>query len=223
MSGQAPALSGSSKVRACTAGDGTRYLVALNNAAPPEIRNAVTAGILLWAVPWRGPGQAYFRLYDTTAGPVLMTDIFIGWSYSWGWPDAAAAARHVRRHTAEADLAEDYLRRHAAIMLEGPWGILAEQRGQARAVLHTVHGPQTSWYPGRNQALDAVAAHVRDTAASAGQLTGTSPAARAAAYAQAIAAADEAAAALRHHPPARPAAPGRFRRAARLLAFRRSR
>ena len=223
MTSQDAARPGSGQVGACTASDGTPYLTAFNHAAPPEIRDAVTDGILLWAVPWRGPGQAYFRLYDTTAGPVLMTDIFIGWSYSWGWPDAAAAARHVRHHTAEADLAEDYLRRHAAILLEGPWGILAEQRGQVRAVLHTVHGPQTSWYPGRDQALDAVAAHISDAAAWAGQLTGTSPTTRAVTYAQAIAAADEAAAALRQHPPARPAAPGRFRRAVRLLAFRRSR
>jgi hypothetical protein len=163
-----------------TAADGTPYLKAFNNGAPVEVRAAVASGALLWSVPWRAAGQPYFRLFDTACGPVLMTDIGLGWSYAWGWPDAAAAVRHVRRHTAEADLEHggDYLRRRASILLDGPWGAVVEQNGHARAILHAERGPETRWYPSRRQALDAAAAHARDACAWASQLRGSDPAAR---------------------------------------------
>lgn len=161
-----------------TACDGTPYLQALNNHAPAEIRDAVTGGVLLWSVPWRGAGSAYFELYDTTAGPVLKTDICFGWAYAWGWPDHAAVVRHVRRHTAELDLAEGYPRRHGVILAGGPWGTVISQRGHVRAILHTEHGPETRWYPDPRQALDAAAAHSRDASAWADQLQAATPRAR---------------------------------------------
>ena len=190
---------GGGDVRHEMAADGaTRYLKALNNAAPAEVRAAAASGILLWSVPWRGFGKPYFELFDTVAGPVLVTDIGFGHAYSWDWPDAAAAVRHVRRHTAEADLEHggDYLRRRASIHLDGPWGAVTEQDGHARAILHGEHGPETSWYPSRRQALDAAAAHARDACAWAGQLRGSDPAARAAERQAAIQAAVAAVAAL---------------------------
>lgn len=203
----------SGDVRHETAADGTPYLTAFNNAAPAEVRDAVASGILLWSVPWRGFGEPYFELFDTAAGPVLKTDVFIGHAYSWGWPDAAAAVRHVRRHTAEADLAEDYLRHRGVILLDGPWGAVAEQHGAARAILHTEHGPETRWYPGRQQALDAAAAHARDACAWAGRLRGTTPAARAAERQEAIGAVAAAIAGLLPQDPPRPTLAARALRA----------
>lgn len=183
--------------RMMAAADGTPYMEAFNDAAPEDVRGAVDDGVLLWSVPWRGPGPRFFELYDTRVGPVLKTDIFIGWAYAWDWPGAAAAVRHVRRHTAELDLAEGYLRYpRVVILLAGPWGTVIEQNRDVRAILHTEHGPETRWYPGRQQALEAAAAHVRDACAWAARLRGSDPGARAAERREAIEAADAAIAAL---------------------------
>ena len=159
-------------VRRETAADGTAYLKAFNSAAPTEVREAVDGGTLLWSVPWRATAEPYFKLYDTSCGPVLMTDTGLGWAYSWDWPDPAAAVRHVRRHTAEADLTDgaDYLRRCATVLLEGPWGLVVDQRGHVRAALRTGDDPETRWYPGRQQALTDAAAHARADGAWAGRL-----------------------------------------------------
>lgn len=201
---------GAPAVNTCSAGDGTPYLKAFNNAAPAEVRSAVTAGVLVWSVPWRGSGHPYFKLYDTSTGPVLMTDICIGWAYSWGWPDTAAAVRHVRRYTAERDLADDYARRHAAVVLAGPWGIVIEQRPGSiiRAILHTENGPETRWYPTLQRALDAAAAHASDGQAWTDRLRGADPAARAAERDEAMALAVAAAAGLRARPAAATGRPG---------------
>jgi hypothetical protein len=163
-----------------TAADGTAYLKAFNNAAPTDVRAAVDGGTLLWSVPWRAAGEPYFRLYGTSRGPVLMTDIGIGWSYSWDWPDPESAVRHVRRHTAEADLKNDaeYIRRRVAdlsatILQEGPLGFVIDQRGHVRAVLRTADGPETRWYPGAAEALDDAAQYAVRGGAWAGRLTET--------------------------------------------------
>jgi hypothetical protein len=196
------------EVRHETAADGTtRYLKALSNWAPGEVRDAVASGVLLWSVPWRGFGQPYFELFDTSAGPVLVTGIGIGHAYSWDWPGPAAAVRHVRRHTAEADLehGRDYLRCRASTLLSGPWGAVVEQDGHVRAILHGDHGPETRWYPGREQALAAAAAHARGACAWAGQLRSATPAGRAAERQAAIDAVTTAITALLPPPPRRPA------------------
>ncbi len=188
--GQAAGAAVTADIRTRAACDGTPYREAFNEHAPPEVRGAAAAGTLLWSVPWRGPGRSYFELYDTSAGPVLKTDICIGWAYAWGWPDAAAAVRHVRRYTADLDLAEDYGRRRAAILIGGPWGIVIEQGpGNIRAILHTEHGPETRWYQTAGQALRAAAAYARDNPAWSDRLRGADPAARAAERAEVIAAA----------------------------------
>jgi hypothetical protein len=156
-----------------TAADGTAYLKALNNFAPAEVRAAAESGELLWSVPWRATGDPYFNLYGTSRGPVLMTDIGLGWAYSWDWPDAEAAVRHVRRHTATADLENgaDYLRRSTKVLLESPQCIVAEaRRGHVRAVLRTPDGPETRWYPGAAEALADAAEHARSGGAWAGRL-----------------------------------------------------
>jgi hypothetical protein len=162
-------------VRRETAADGTAYLKAFNNGAPAEVRAAVDAGTLLWSVPWRAVGDPYFNLYGTSCGPVLMTDIGLGWAYSWNWPDPEAAVRHVRRHTAEADLENgaDYLRRSTTVLLEEPQCTVVEQRGHVRAILLTAGGPETRWYPGAAEALADAAEFARAAGAWAGRLAET--------------------------------------------------
>lgn len=187
---QTAGKAGTQDIRTRAACDGTPYREAFNDHAPPEVRSAVDAGTLLWSVPWRGGGRSYFQLYDTRIGPVLKTDICVGWAYAWRWPDHAAAVRHIRRYTAELDLAEDYGRRRATILLGGPWGIVIEQGpGNIRAILHTEHGPETRWYQTAGQALRAAAAYARDDPAWSDRLRGADPAARAAERAEVVAAA----------------------------------
>jgi hypothetical protein len=195
--GQAPAAT-SGGIRARAAADGTPYRQALNEHAPARVRDAVENGTLVWSVPWRGPGRSYFQLFDTTAGPVLRTDILIGWSYAWGWPDTAAAVRHVSGYAAALDLAEDYGRLHAAVLLDGPWGtVICQGLGNIRAILHTEHGPQTRWYQTSEQALADAAAHVTNSHRWAHRLHGPDHLARAAELQRAAAAAAAALAALR--------------------------
>jgi hypothetical protein len=164
-------------VRRETAAEGTAYLKAFNSAAPAEVRAAVDSGTLLWSVPWRAAGEPYFKVYGTSCGPVLMTDISVGWAYSWDWPSPEAAVLHVRRYTAEADLENRaaYIRRRVAalsatVLLESPRCIVVEQSGHVRAILRTAGGPETRWYPGKAEALADAAAHVRDGSAWAGRV-----------------------------------------------------